>query len=46
MVKNGMTRQQTDEVERGMAHETNEPKTNPTAKESSPSGGTVDKHLL
>jgi hypothetical protein len=41
-----MTRQQTVEGERDMTHETDVPETKSAAKDSSPSGGTVDKHSL
>jgi hypothetical protein len=41
-----MTRQQTDEGEGDMTHETDEPETRPAAKDSSPPGETVDKHSL
>jgi hypothetical protein len=40
------TTQQTDEGERDMTHETDEPETKPAAKDFSPSGGIVDKHSL
>jgi hypothetical protein len=46
MVKHGTKWQQTDEGERVMTHETDEPETEPAAKDFTSTVGIVDKHNL
>src|SRR5215510_11768318 len=46
MVKHGTKRQQTDEGERVMARKTDEPETEPAAKDFTPLGGIVNKHSI